>query len=219
MTRAELQSMVSYWLDDLSNNYFTTTQINIWLNNAQKEVQKRLLQSGNNRYLKCVTTPTVVNQDNYVLPDDFLKLHRVEIITGGTAPNEQAYQLTAMTLNQRLMVYTGSASPMFYYLKKNRLVMQPPPDTAQTLRLWYSYLVADMSLDTDTPDVPTEYHELIALLAAEDGFIKDDRDNSKLKIKIAQYDEMLKQDAQERQVDQTRSIVETGWDENYGFYW
>ena len=61
--------------------------------------------------------------------------------------------------------------------KSNRLVLYPAPDTALTLRLYYSPRVTEMSLSTDIPNVPVHYHEFISVLAARDGFIKDGRDN------------------------------------------
>jgi hypothetical protein len=87
------------------------------------------------------------------------------------------------------------------------------------LRLEYTYLVADMTLDTDVPDVPEEYQEFLALLACEDGFIKDGRANDLLQKKLKVYRDDLDMDAQERNQDQPRSVIETGESASGGFFW
>ena len=214
----DLQNSTAYFLDDLQFGYFTPTQIKLWINNAQKEVQKRLLKSGNNHYLRCVTTTLVVNQNDYVLPLDFKHLHRLEVIISGTAPNESASPILPITLNQTDLVDNTVGTPAVYYFKRNRLVLEPAPDTALILRMWYSYEVAELVLDSDEPDVPTAYQELIPLLAAEDGFIKDGRVSGLLEKKLKEFQKDMDSDAQERNKDVPRGIVETGFSGG-GFYY
>lgn len=217
-TFLELQNQVAYALDDLQFGYFTTTQVKFWINNAQKEVQKRLLKAGQNYYIKPVQTTLVVNQSDYVLPDDFKKEHRLEIVISGTAPNESIQPLSKITLSQKDFVSSGPGTPTNYDFKRNRLVVYPAPSVAYVLRMYYSYLVTDMVLDSDQPDVPASYHELIGLLAAEDGFLKDGRASELLIKKIATYQRDLDSDAQERNQDTSRTIVEHGNFESGAFY-
>jgi hypothetical protein len=220
MTFLELRNLVSYWVDDLQLAYFTATQVNSFLNNAQKELQKLLLNAGQNYYVKRYQTTTVINQADYVLMDDFEKLHRLELVISGTPPTEAVTPINSITINQQDLLLGNTATPCGYFIKKNRLVLFPTPNAAQTLRMYYSPRVADMTLDTDVPDAPAQYHEYIAVLAAHDCLMKDGRDPSTLQAKIKYYEEMLKNDAQERQVDGPRTIVDTG--NSYtanGFYW
>ena len=161
----------------------------------------------------------VVNQSDYVLPDDFKKLHRLEIVMSGTAPNEDLSQVVPITLNQKEFAPGGNGTPLVYFFKKNRIVLNPAPDTALTIRLFYSYEVTDMVLDTDEADVPTAYQELIPLLAAEDGFIKDGRGSALLEKKLKQFQLDMDSDAQERNQDVPRGIVETGGGGAGSYYW
>jgi hypothetical protein len=209
MTFLSLQNQVAYYLDDLNFGYFTTTQVKQWLNNAQKEVQKRLLKAGQNYYSSMVQTTLVVNQREYVLPQDFRKIHRLEVILSGTAPNEALAPLIPISTNQKDMIGTGTGTPAAYFIRKNRIYLNPAPDSALVLRMFYSYEVGDMSLDTDIPDVPDQYHELLALLAAEDGFLKDGRSSEILQHKLAVYKSDMDSDATERNQDQPRSVIET----------
>lgn len=218
MTFSDLQNLVAYNLDDLNFGYFTTTQVKVWLNNAQREVQKRLVKAGQNYYTKCVQTSLVVGQNEYVLPSDFKKEHRLEVVISGSFPNESINPILPITRNQTDLISNGTGVPQFYYFRKNRVVIWPSPDSTYTMRLEYTYLVTDMVNDTDVPDVPDSYHELIALLAAQDGFIKDGRASELLVKKIADYQRDFDTDAQERNQDMSRSIRETGSDNASGFY-
>lgn len=218
MTLSDLQNRVSYYLDDLQFGYFTLAQVTSWINSGQNELQKRLLKSGNARYNLSVTTPLVVGQNDYVLPSDFKKLQNLEVVLSGTAPNESTSPIQPITENQKYLVQTGMGTPQFYTFKANRIVLRPAPDTALTMRLVYSYMVQDLVNATDVPDAPLDYHEMIALLAAEDGFIKDGRSSPLLQKKLAAYEAQLDSDAQERNQDQPRSIVETGQSSD-SFYW
>lgn len=219
MNFGQLKSLVSYYLDDLNFGYFTETQVGLWINLAQKEVQKRLIKMGQNYYLKCAQTQLVVNQQEYELPTDFKKEHRLEVILSGTPPNENKQPIVPMTLNQQDLVQQGPGEPRFYTFKRNRLVIYPAPTTAYTMKIYYSYAVSDMVNASDEPDVPEQYHELIALIAAEDGFIKDGRASDLLNKRMKDFEKAMDQDAQERNQDMPRTVVETGTDNYSGFYW
>jgi hypothetical protein len=71
-----------------------------------------------------------------------------------------------------------------------------------------------MTQDTDQPDVPVQFQEYSALLATRDGFLKDNRDFSQFQGKISEYQALMHQDADQRNIDAPRSIVMT---ENDGY--
>lgn len=220
MTLSDLENLTAYWLDDVNFGYFTRPQVDFWLNNAAIEVQKLLLQSKSNFYLVPVQTNLVVNQSDYVLPADFIVLNRLEVVLTGTPPNEDVLPLAPMTLNQQDLVPNRTGTPQFYYLKKNRIKVFPTPDTSLIFRLYYSYQITNMVLSTDSPDVPVAYHEMIALKAAQDGLLKDGRSNMQLMQKLAQLEQLLKQETDGRNEDAPRGIVSTGNDlsQMFGYF-
>lgn len=207
---SELQSEVSYFLDDLDFGYHTRVTVQRYLNQAQREVQKLLLASAQNWYNKCQQATTVANACAYYLPSDFLKMHRVELVLSGTAPNEDINVLEAVTLNQQDLVESRSGTPTAYCIQKNQIKLFPVDNTAtHTLRITYSHRVSDMSADTDVPDVPEEFHEMLVLLAARDGFLRDDRATLELDTKIQAYKNALKSDASDRIQSHARRVVVT----------
>lgn len=219
MTRSQLRFLVSSWLDDLNQSYFTSDQINTWINLAQRRVQMLLLQAGENWYMKPVETLTVVGQADYVLPSDHMITHRVEYVITGTGTNEVLRPLGEITTNQQDLISKNLGTPSNFYIKKDRITISPTPDQAnKVIRLFYSPLVQDLANDADEPDVPEQFHEYVALLAAEDGFIKDDRAPTNLLVKKEKYEALLKEMAEDRTQDVSRSVVQVqdfdfpGWD-------
>lgn len=223
MTLAELRSLVWYFVDDQqgistgSGGYFTTTQVDVFLNNALQETQKQLLQAGELYYLKTVETVTVAGQQDYVLPTDFLKLHRLEYVLSGTTPTtEDVQMLQWVSLNQSDIISTRQGTPISYALKQDRFSLYPIPDTAnKTLRLYYSYRIANLVNTTDVPDIPKEFHEYIAILAAESCFVKDDRSSAQLVEKKAAYLTQFKQISEDRRQDGPRTVLVTT-DDGFG---
>jgi hypothetical protein len=217
LTYLELQNSTAYYLDDLEFGYFTKAQVKRWLNNAQREAQKLLLLSNENRYVKCVNTDIISNQCDYLLPADFLKLHRLAVVTD-SAQNTN-YFVTPITINQQDLIISKEGAPAYYYLKKNRISLLPKPNVSNyKLKLFYSYKVTDMVNDVDVPDIPEEYQEYLAILAAYDGLIKDNRSADSLLAKKNFYESLMKQDLQDRQLDQSKEIVVTSVDDLGVYY-
>lgn len=213
MTQQDMGTLISSWLDDTGQTYFTTTQIYTWINLAQRQVQMELIQAGQNWYQIPVETTTVYGQSDYVLPSDFLVLHRLEIITQGTGVNETRVPVTQMTTNSQDMVSIGLGIPTNFYIKKDRITLSPTPNAAYTMRMYYSYRVADLvasAASTNVPDVPEQFMEYCAILAAFDGFIKDDRAPENLLQKKVKYEDMLKRMATDRLQDRSRMIIPSG---------
>lgn len=206
-TVAQLQTLMLSWLDDASAGYFDSATTITWINLAQREVQKQLVMAGENYYVQTATTTLVPSQAEYVLPADFLKEHRVEIIISGTGSNENRQALVPITINEQDQVSIALGQSTNYYIQKNSIILSPTPDTALTMRLYYSYKISDIALTTDVCDIPEEFQEYVACLAAYNGFIKDDREAANLLTKIADYKERLKQMAEDRVQDISRQVV------------
>lgn len=209
MNLGTLRTLVSQWVDDPQNGYFTATTLNLFLNNAQKEVQKLLIQAGDSYYTKLVTTNTVQNQQDYLLPSDLLKVTRLEVIASGSGITADRRLLQKITINQQGMIGAASGLPNVYFWQKSRLSLLPVPDNVYVLNLYYNYLIADMVLDADVPDVPQDFQEFIAVLAAYDCFIKDDRPPQNIVMKKEYYEKILKQIAEERDISGPRMVVMT----------
>lgn len=210
MNRGQLRTLVLSWLDDPLGAYFTPAQVNVWLNNAQHEVQKQLIQAGQNFYVTRMQGLTIQNQDTYELPTDFKRCHKFELVLSGTGVNQVRQTLTPVTYVQLDAISQTTGTPSAFCIKKNAVILRPIPDNAYTMYMHQSYRVVDMETDSDLPDVPSDYTEYLAVLATLDGFMKDQRDASQFILgKKEAYLKMLEEDSQNRDVSAPRSVVVT----------
>lgn len=213
MNFAQLNTLVLSWLDDPNGTYFTLPQVNVWLNNATKECQRQLVQAGENFYVRKVSSSMVVDQTDYPLPNDFLNLSKLEIVTSGSGVTEVRKMLCPVTLVQLDQVSMSVGEPTAYNIKRNCFSVRPTPQQAYVMYLNYSYEVADMTAPTDIPDVPNRYQEYVAILGALNGYMKDGRDMSQLVAKKDWYLSLMKQDAQQRNIDAPRQVISSDdWD-------
>jgi len=211
MTRGEIKTLARQWLDDEDGGYFTDSFMDAVINNAQREAQKRLLNAGEDYYTKCVYTMLVSGQDRYALPTDFMELYRLEYVTSGSGATASRQRVYPITRNEQdISRYQTSGDPYNYYLNKDTLQLVPVPNSAKRMDLEYAYRVADLTADAETPDVPADYHEYLAVMAARDGFLRDGRDMTPIERKLRYYDEMFRETAEQRRKDSPRMIVATG---------
>ena len=211
MNRGEIRDLASVWLDDTSNGYFTVPQLDVFINQAQRECQKLLINAGEDYYTKCATTTTVSGQRDYLLPSDFVKILRIEYVTQGSGDTASVQRLHQIT-RQEQDVARGSVSgdPTNYFFNKTTFSLVPVPNRVLTMHLYYADRVTDMSNDSDIPDVPEDYHEYLAILAARDGFLKDGRGLGPIESKLAYYEKMMKAFSDQRNRGAARMIVATG---------
>ncbi len=216
----QLQQYASDLLDDPNNGYFTLPILKLRLNLAQRELQKRLISANQQWYMECVKANTVVGQNTYTLPTDFMELIRLERLLQGSGQTADYQAIKAITPNQRDIVVEGqSGPPFYYYFMQTNLVLVPTPDLVYEIHLEYAYSVVDMVNDSDVPDAPEQFHEYIAILATRDCLIKDGRPLEPIQSKMAQYEELLKELAVQRRADSPRMITSTTeWNDYGGSY-
>lgn len=212
MTTGEIITYMSYLVDDLELGYFTQPQMLRFLNQSLREAQKLLCLAGNNWYVKVSTRDVVANQRDYMLPCDFLYLHRLELRTpaNGITPNNYDRQvLDSITINQQDN-FSTYAQPIAFYLEKNYLILTPIPQNADfTMWLWWSKMVDEVTQDSDVPDIPTEYVEYLAQKATSLCFVKDDRAMDNILPVFIETEKRLKAAAIERAQNQASRVVIT----------
>lgn len=215
MTYLELKTMFANYVDDVNFGYYTESFAGILLNKAVKEVHKILIANGEQRYMICKETDTVVNQDQYVIPEDFHSVASFNWVENPGTTSEVEHPIDFITPNQRYHnngYPSSSSNATNYTVKRNRLWVFPTPAAVYRLRLYYNFLLAEMTLDSDEPDIQENYQELIVLYAVRDAFIKDDRESQKILDKINRYETEMKNDAQERRKDSPRYVKVTEGD-------
>lgn len=209
--------------DDPQGAYFTQPQVIRYINQAAQECQKKLIAAGNNWYLKRTpdsgpgSTFTVLNQDTYAPPTDLLDINRLEIVQN-PGVNENRVALTSITLNQKDYFYGYTQWPVAFFFQKTDIVMVPTPQTAGLLiRYYYTYRIAEVTLVSETVDIPAEFHEYVCALAILKCFAKDGRDASLFKTIVDETEKRLERQAIMRAQDHCPMVISTGDGQNGGF--
>jgi hypothetical protein len=209
MTRLQLENLIAIWLNDPEKTFFSPSTIQTRINLAQKVLQAILIDSYQDRYTVCVTAPTIINTGRYLLPTDFRKMRRLEILTAGSGDTGTYRKIDPMDLNGQDLLVQGAGVPKNYFIVRNHIYLRQVPNQVWTMHMNYIYRVADLTLDADVPDIPDEYHEFLAILAVRADLIQDGADiNPILELK-KEYEEKIRQDAANRKPDGARMITAT----------
>ena len=208
MTTGEIMTYISYLVDDPEFGYFTKPKLYVYINQSLKEAQKLLCAAGNNWYVKLSSRATVANQRDYLLPCNTLFIHRLELRQGNPL-NPDRQVINHITLNQQDN-YSTYAQPVNFYLEKQYLILVPAPqNNVQTMYLWHTPLVADVTQESDVPDLPLEFHEYLAQKAAALCFVQDDRPMENILTVYTETENRLKQAAIQRAQDFAQMVVST----------
>ncbi len=218
MTKADLRTYVLQLLDDPFGSYFNDTFMDLALNKGQEEVQKNLLMAGQLYWPKDVTALTVQNQQDYVLPSDYLLCDKIGLVTSGIVPTQIIQWFSPTTLNQINNFGQQSGTPCNYVILKDRFRLYPIPDVANlTLTMTYEYKIADLTSNSQTPDIPEIYQKVVCAYAARMGKVKDDSDMTNINLLLAPFEKEMNELAEQRQHQRPRHVIET--DTASGSWW
>lgn len=199
MNRGQLRARVRFFIDEPVQQNFTDADINIALNIAQLQVQLEIVQANEDYFID--PNPTVINLvpgvERYALEADVLSVKRVE-------DGQTGLDILPLDINEKVAPGTGlpglvSAVPGNWYLLGNTIGFTPPPSMSATVRYWYTPVLPDLTEDSHLSQIPRPYHDMIAVRAALDSFIKDEADVTNLRGLYAEYADRLKRTIMNRQ--------------------
>ncbi len=206
MNLNELKTLFSVYVNDPYFGYFSEATATTFLNNALIQAQRRLLKMHAAYYSVCASTPLIIGQSQYSLPDDFLALFDIWIDLDNSTPPPTS-RLEFIPLSKRHDFAPTNGTPTHFYMLKNSLNVVVPPDDTQTLEIVYAPKAPAMTTGTDIPDIPEQYHEFLVLLAAETALMVDDRVSSLVDDRLEYYDKLISANEQRIQ-SQPRYIIE-----------
>lgn len=144
------------------------TGIGIWLQEAYEDVVDEINRVAPTYFTKVVTTSLIINQKEYALPTDFVKMTQVEIdyLTDGNwvkaAPLPNIGQMPTYS---RTDSGYSTATPV-YYLQGSKIGLQPIPAQSgdNNMKIIYSYLIPELSGSTQ-PSIPRGLQRKLKYLA------------------------------------------------------
>lgn len=135
-----------------------------WLNQAQRraviESEFRTLESSE-------TYSTEVGKAAYVLPTNYGRF----IDFFNTETHEELQPVDPREFDE---LPESQGRPYAYTVIGSELNLYATPDGVYPLKLRYWRLPADMAADSDTPEIPVQYHELLVAYAMKKAFMRED---------------------------------------------
>ncbi len=165
-----LEAMVSYvrtLLDEVTTSFFTDAQLKLYINHAQRDIAAL---SGCIRH---IDTATVTNATRTVAFSGY-KCAAVEY----TPVSGNAYYLRKILPVQVNHVKFDGAEPQYWYEFGSNIGIEPLPAAtyANALKLYIEdFPTAEMSVDTEIPQIPPAFQPLIIYKALQQAFIQDNK--------------------------------------------
>lgn len=138
--------------------------VKAWLNQGQR---RSVIESEIRTQEASDEFSTEANVSSYTLPTDFSR----EIDFYNTETHEL---LIPVGVRDYDSFPTSTGRPYTYTVVGNKLVLYPTPDGVYPLAFRYWKLPSDMVNDTDTPEIPVQYHELLIAYAMKKAFQRED---------------------------------------------
>lgn len=183
MTLSDIRDSARSKADEQATGFISNTELDRFINQGYRYVFGYLVQ----RYQDFAIVPgtvgnggliTVVANDNeYSLPSDLYKLVMAERRESSDT-NENSWRkiprlnIGNNQINDYFPVREGGDHGFGYFIAGNNIYLRPVPTAGFSLRLWYIQRPTALALTSDTPTIPTEYHELIAEYAKMQMLVK-----------------------------------------------
>lgn len=163
MIVSDIQTRVKRQFGDEAGVQLTDADIIRYINDGVRQ-----LVSTNEQLLQKVGYATsVANQAEYTLPVDCLILQGISF----KGPNDLSYlklkYLTINEFNEYLDGWDGTAygssSPTVYMIFGDTITFFPKPEqgAVNAIKIYYNRTPVDVTLPSDTPDLPVLYHEVL----------------------------------------------------------
>lgn len=165
---ATLSDLISYVRAEISEptpGFVSNDEVTRWLNRANYDLADAAgMESGTSQ-----TITTSNGTEAYSLNSDFGLVEQVELIDQNDST--RYYSLIPIDISERV---DSKGTPRSYYILAGSLYLNPMPDGVYTIRVWYYKVGATLVANTDTPIIPSRFHDLLTLFAVSQAKRKGD---------------------------------------------
>jgi hypothetical protein len=170
--------------------FFTTAVIDGYINTAIRRIATEFDWPWNEI---STTFSTVAGTDEYSVPTS-PQWYRTKALTIDTF--DSLYYISLKDIRE--IPTTAQSRPRFFYVGvdsgatgADKIIVRPVPDSVYVVTHDYYTVEPGLTLSTDTPRLPAQYHEMIADLAAYYG-LERNRENARAAAMMQSYRDWLK---------------------------
>lgn len=220
MMLSDLITLCRDYIDEPIPQNWSNAQLTRWINRRQQMIATEIIhvyedyfevQSALNG--SSAQPGTIIGQELYPLPDDFLYFKRVE-------RSDSGQMLPAIDINEKITLGTTlvpqaiSGVVLSYYVMGGYIGFTPTPQAVIPILMTYVQRLSNLVNSSDISNIPAEHHHLMAIGASIDAFINDESDTTALQNEWNDGIDRIKRTLRNRQIQQPRHIRQT--DVNYG---
>lgn len=173
MDLTDLRDSARSKADEQSSGFISDVELDRFLNQGLRLIYGKIVQNFEDYFIVKGTAlnggliAVTANDNEYSLPTNMLKLVRVERRNTNDSNENNWRKLMRLNIgndqiNDFFPIREGRDQGFGYFVAGNKLFLRPVPSGGFDMRLWFIPKVTTMSSTTDEPEVPEEYHELIA---------------------------------------------------------
>lgn len=167
MNRSALRTLIRSWINEPTEGFWLNSELNTYINIANQKINAIITAIRDDFFTISKTFSTTTNTKSYTWPSDFGGLRRMEHYSTSDPSDIQKIDLLKFPRSE-----AGGEWPFSQSGKSTRYVsfgdhfdLLPIPDAAYTLRMYYDAVKADLTLDTDSPSSPVQFHDMTAIWA------------------------------------------------------
>lgn len=164
MNVGQIKQRVRTKFGDTSGAELTDTDLLSWINDGMTEIARRTQQPQ-----ATATTPTIVGTAAYSITTfaaDVLRLRSVML--DGSVLSGLSIEEADTLLGDRERANVGRGTPGYFWVFADAINLWPIPSAAGTLKLSYVKRPAAVTVDGDTPGIPTHMHvDLVDYVVAQ----------------------------------------------------
>lgn len=203
MNVGDIKTRVKRQFGDESAVQVTDDDIIRWINDAQRDF---VMQT--ETLLETVRTiDTQAGTQDYAYPTDLFILRNVRYKGSTDTSFHRLMYLNLQQFDELMDGWDGNtttetqAAPRWYTSYENRIYIYPTPFESITggLKILYSRYPTDISLDSDVPDLPINYHNAILNYCLQKAYeLDEDLNAAQFAAQQAEADIKLNQEKQQR---------------------
>ena len=181
MQFSEMRSRVQTLVGESSGDFYTTTEIEAEINDACVQISR-----DTEELLTFYDMTTAADTYRYTLPDDFLKIKRVDLIVTTTDTRQLEYKNLREYFEYTESAVDTTGTPYIYKVELGSvdktdshpgdIWVYPIPDdnggSNYTLRVYYYQTPTTLVDDTDVTELPLLAHKAACFLAASNMALK-----------------------------------------------
>lgn len=180
MNVSDIMTRVKRQFGDESGVQVTDDDIIRWINDGQQQIvtqNEGLLE-------KSAYANIVANQQDYSTPTDLLILRSVHLLDSASGSYFNIKFFPFAEFDQYVdgwdQTITDRGYSQIYTVYAGQLKLYPLPQTSQTngLKIYYNRIPINVSISTDSPDLPILYHEPLVKYCLQQAYEMDEDFNS-----------------------------------------